>query len=182
MADEEEGVMDGPAWPPEWQVGYATFKYSDITGASPIGDVRISSNTLRAVARISNTTVHGGFIDVPIANGAPSGPRVYENSQGIMCVKFPIGNDPDVVPSGMQLLAREPFSGVTIRKNLTAEHTLENPLWLTDDLESVLEQPGVVQRLTYWVDLEASGVPAGAQVGDAIVYLDTRKMFVIESL
>jgi hypothetical protein len=180
---EPDGQMGGAAWPPDWQTGWVTGRWSDIKGTSPLGGVRLTNSVQRAVARLSKTTVNGGFVEFPIANGVPGGPDAQENSDSIYCIEFPIGNDPDVVPAEMQLIAKENFAGgVELRKVLTAEHTLDNPLWLTDDLESVAAQPGVIQRFTWWIDLEASGVPATAQVGDAIVYIDTRKMFVIESL
>jgi hypothetical protein len=180
---EPDGIMQGSAWPPEWQTGWVTFRYSDIRGTPLTGTVTLTNSADRAVAQTSKTTVYKGEVTIPLVNGAPGGPDAQENSEGIMCIEFPIGDDPDIIPTEMQMLARESFSGNTvIRTKLTAEHTLDNPLWLSGSLDAVVAQAGVIQRLTYWVDLEASGVPAGAQVGDAIVFLDTRKMFVIESL
>jgi len=171
MAEEPDGVMGGPSWPPEWQTGWVTFRYSDITGASPQGTVKLTNSVKRAVATTSKTTVYGGEINVPLSGGVPGGSVAQENLDGIMCIEFPIGTDPDVIPAEMQLLATESFTGVTLRKVLTADHTLDNPLWLTDDLTSVAAQPGVVKATIWEVATESLGIPDEAAIGDYIFYL-----------
>ena len=188
---EPDGVMGGTAWPPDWQTGWVTGRWSDIKGVSPLGGVRLTNSAQRAVARVSKTTVAGGAVEFAIESGRPGGPDAVMNDADIYCIEFPISTDPDVTPAEMQIHAKETFTnGVLIRKVLTAEHTLDNPLWLTDDLESVAEQVGVIQRLTYWVDAVLNvplenQIPVGAQAGDAVIFIypnGATSMVVIESL
>jgi hypothetical protein len=173
---EPDDVMNGPTWPPEWKTGWFTFRYSDIVGNSPTGNVVVSNSARRAVAKNSHTTVIGGSITVPVLNGVPGSSDAQENADGIMCVEFPIGTDPDVVPTAMQIVAQELFSGAsapsaTIYATLTEEHTLDNPLWLTDDLTTVRGQAGVIEKKIWEVANENLGIPTAADVGDYIFYV-----------
>jgi hypothetical protein len=168
---ESDYLMDGEVWPPEWRAAWFTFRYSDIEGNSPKGNVTVTNSAKRAVSKPSHTTVYGGEIKVPIENGVPSGPKAHINSAGVMCVKFPIGNDPDVIPEAMQIVAKEDFSASTIYNTLTAEHTLDNPLWITDDLTTVKGQAGVIQTLLWEVANENLGIPTEASIGDYIFYV-----------
>jgi hypothetical protein len=168
---EPDLVMNGPVWPPEWQTGWVTFRYSDIKGNPVEGNVTITNSVPRAVGQVSKTTVYGGSVVVPLAFGVPSGPDAQENADGIMCIEFPIGTDPDVIPAEMQLVAVESFSRATIRKVLTAEHTLDNPLWLSGDLDAVAAQPGVIKATIWEVANENLGIPTEAAVGDYIFYV-----------
>lgn len=169
---EPDGKMAGPVWPAEWQTGWVTFRYSDINGNPPVdAKVTLTNSVTRAVATVSKTTVYGGFVEVPIVNGVPGGTRAQVNSFGEMCIEFPIGTDPDVIPEAMQLVAVESFSRATIRKVLTAEHTLENPLWLSGDLDAVAAQPGVIKTLLWEVANESLGIPTEAAIGDYIFYV-----------
>jgi hypothetical protein len=168
---EPDGIMNGPIWPPEWRTAWVTFRYSDITGESLVGTVTITNSVKRAVAKTSHTTVYGGSIVVPIENGVPSGPRAQINSAGVMCVEFPIGTDPDVIPAAMKIQCAESFSGQTIYNTLTEAHTLDNPLWITDDLTTVKGQAGVIQTLLWEVANENLGIPTEASIGDYIFYV-----------
>ena len=169
---EPDDVMAGPQWPAEWKTGWFTFRYSDIQGNSPTGNLIVSNSATRAVAKNSHTTVIGGSITVPILNGVPGSSDAQENVDGIMCVEFPIGTDPDVVPTEMQIVARETFvGGQSIYSTLTEEHTLDNPLWLTDDLTTVRGQAGVIEKKLWEVANENLGIPTQAAVGDHIFYV-----------
>lgn len=187
---EPDGKMNGPGWPEEWPTVWVTGKWVDIDGNYLTGEVVLTNSATRAVATLSRTAVIGGSVSFPLADGVPSGPRAQENADGVWCIEFPIGTDPDVVPTDMQLVAAERLLGAdgktasttTVRKVLTEQYTLDNPYWISGETEVVKAQPGVVQRNTYWVDFASTGIPAGVQVGDAIVYLDTREMFFVESL
>jgi len=181
MVDTSDG-MDGPQWPAEWQTGWVTFRYSDITGAPLAGNVTITNSAKRAVAKNSHTTVYGGSIKVPLTNGVPGGVNSQENADGVLCIEFPIGNDPDVVPAEMQIVCAEDFSGSTIYATLTSDHTLDNPLWLTDDLTTVRGQAGVFSAFAHFLDTADTPIPSFAKVGDVVVYLDSDTYFQIESL
>jgi hypothetical protein len=169
--------MNGPEWPPGWRTGWVSFHYSDIEGNSPVGTVILSNLVERAAVKSSHTHVIGGSITVPIEGGAPGGPKAQQNAAGVMCYEFPIGNDPDVVPASIRLAAKETFpNGKTIYADLTEEHTLDNPLWLTDDLDTVKGQAGVTQIPLWKVATHSMGIPERAAVGDLIWYLDINRI------
>jgi hypothetical protein len=174
---EPDGLMSGPGWPPEWPTAWVTGKWADIEGNYLTGDVTLTNSVNRAVATASRTAVIGGKIPFPLAFGVPSGPRAQENKHGVMCVEFPIGTDPDVVPAEMQMIATEnlkgadgnPASNTIIRKVLTTEYTLDNPYSLTSDLTSVAAQAGVLRASIFWLETEETPIPLEATTGDVIV-------------
>jgi hypothetical protein len=177
---EPDGKMNGPGWPDEWPTAWVTGKWVDIEGNYLTGTVSLKNSVNRAVAQTSRTAVIGGVISFPLADGVPGGPRAQPNSDGIFCIEFPIGDDPDVIPTQMQVEAKENLSvpgttglasSATIRTVLTTEHTLDNPFWLTGDLVSVASQPGVIEKKIWEVANENLGIPAAAEVGDYIFYV-----------
>jgi hypothetical protein len=186
---EPDFVMQGPGWPPEWPTAWVTGKWTDIEGNYLTGDVTLTNSVNRAVATASRTAVIGGKIPFPLAFGVPSGPRAQENANGDMCIEFPIGTDPDVVPAEMQMIATEnlkgadgnPASNTIIRKVLTTEYTLDNPFSLTSDLTSVAAQAGVVYAGTYFLDNEDTPIPSTARDGEMVLYLDTYTLFRIRN-
>jgi hypothetical protein len=186
---EPDNVMGGPGWPAEWQTGWVTGRYVDIEGNYLTGTITLSNKVSRAVATISKTAVIGGEIVVPLAFGVPSGVKAQENANGDMCIEFPISTDPDVVPAEMQLIAKEALLGAnggtasseSVIKYLTAEHTLDNPLWLSGDLESVASQPGVVSAFAHFLDNSDTPIPTTAKAGDVVVYLDTNFYYQLEN-
>jgi hypothetical protein len=176
---EPDNKMAGPGWPPEWPTAWVTGKWTDIDGNYLTGDVTLTNSVNRAVATASRTAVIGGKIPFPLAFGVPSGPRAQENANGDMCIEFPIGTDPDVVPAEMQMIATEnlkgadgnPASNTIIRKVLTTEYTLDNPYSLTSDLTSVAAQAGVIRATIWEVANENLGIPVEAAIGDYIFYV-----------
>jgi hypothetical protein len=178
---EPDGKMSGPGWPPEWPTAWVTGRWVDIQGNYLTGTITLKNSATRAVATISKTAVIGGQISFPVTDGVPGGAYAQANSDGIMCIEFPIGTDPDVIPAQMQVNATEALKGVdgttasnaTVRAILTTEHTLDNPYWLTSDLTAVKAQTGVVQVPLWKVDNQSQGIPTDAAIGDVIWYLDT---------
>lgn len=182
---EPDNLMNGPGWPPEWPTAWVTGKWVDIEGEYLTDTVSLENSAKRAVATVSRTAVIGGVITFPLSEGVPGGPRAQQNADGIWCIEFPIGNDPDVVPSQMQVIAKEnlkgadgkPASNAIIRAVLTPEYSLDNPFWLTGDLETVAAQTGVFYAGTHFLDNADTPIPANARAGEMVLYLDTFKLF-----
>jgi hypothetical protein len=183
---EPDGLMNGPGWPSEWPTAWVTGKWVDIDGNYLTGTVTLKNSAARAVATTSRTAVIGGTIPFPLVDGVPGGPRAQVNSAGVMCIEFPIGNDPDVIPTEMQVIASEnltianttaTLSNAIIRTTLTTENTLDNPFWLTGDLVSVAEQTGVIYAGTYFLANANTPIPATARAGEMVLYLDTFELF-----
>lgn len=170
---EPDGMMNGPAWPSDWNTGWVTWWYSDMVGQPVVGTMTLSLSVTRAVSRALRATVWGGNVIVPNSGlGRPSGPLVVVNSRGVPCIEVPLGNDPDVDPAAIQLLARESWSGTLLRKTVTAQHTLEDPLWLSGDLQAVAAQPGVVGRVMWEISEPYVVPPPDAAVGDWLFYVN----------
>lgn len=176
---EPDGVMNGPAWPTDWQTGWVTWRYSDMSGkpleaSVPGAAINLSLSVLRATSAATHTTIFSTPFDVPLVDGRPSGPRVVVNSAGVPCIEMPLSTDPDVQPLPLYLHARESWGEhYLMRRLVLPEHTLDSPLWLTGDASDVAEQPGVVSKLIWKVPTEASGPPLNADVGDWVLYQDT---------
>ena len=97
-----------------------------------------------------------------------------------MCIEVPIGSDPDILPLGIQLIVQERFATAassTFRVDVSADNTLDDPLWLTGTLDSLLAEPGYIPTLTWFVDLESSGAPVEAQIGDLVFFKDTGNLY-----
>lgn len=176
---EPDNRMSGPGWPPEWPTAWVTGRWVDIQGNYLTGTITLKNSATRAVATISKTAVIGGQISFPVTDGVPGGAYAQANANGDMCIEFPIGTDPDVVPTEMQVNATEALKGVdgtaasnaTIRTVLTTEHTLDNPYWLTSDLTAVKAQTGVIEKKIWEVANENLGIPTDAAIGDYIFYV-----------
>ncbi|NQX36239.1 hypothetical protein [Herbiconiux sp. VKM Ac-2851] len=182
---EPDGVMPGSLWPPDWNTGWVTWRYANILGQPKQGKVRLSLAVGRAVSPEYETAIIGGVIEVTLVDGKPSGDFVQLNSAGVPCIEVPRGDDPDVVPNPIQIIADEVFSdggGAVSRFVVSAEHTLNAPLWISGNLNSVSDQPGVVAQIVWYVPLEESGPPALAQVDDVVWYIDTGHITQITSL
>jgi hypothetical protein len=166
---EPDGVMAGPPWPPDWQTGWVSGRWTDITGAPLTGTLTVSMSVERAVSPATHTTIVGGKLTVDIVDGVPSGAKVIENADGVPCFEFPITSDADIQPSDLQLVIASP-SGPQ-RRYLTASNTLDNPLWITGDLTSIAAQPGVIRTTTWEVYAAPGNIPPEAAIGDWILYL-----------
>lgn len=165
--------MDGPLWPPDWQTGWVSWRHINVLGEPINGTVDLSLAVIRTISPAYHTTVYGGSRTVTLVDGMPSGDFVTYNSNGTPCVEFPLSNDPDIVPSQVELVAVESWSGQRLHRLLTSAHTLENPLWLSGDLASVVSQPGVIAISVWKQDTRDDGIPTEGRVRDWVLYRDT---------
>lgn len=171
-AVEPDGIMSGPLWPHDWQTGWVSWRFADMLGNPITGNMTLSLSVKRTVSPTTHITVYGGSLKIPLADGVPSGPRVVVNSEGVPCIEVPLNYDPEVQPIRTQLVATEDWSGQTHYRTVTAEHTLDNPLWLSGNLASVARQPGVLMPTGWKVEFRADGPPPEAAVGEFVWYLD----------
>jgi hypothetical protein len=165
---EPDGVMAGPPWPPDWQTGWISGRWTDITGAPLTSSVTVTMSVEKAASAATHTTIVGGKITVEIVDGVPSGVRAVLNGDGVPCFEFPITSDPDIEPANLQLVITSP-SGPQ-RRYLTQSNTLENPLWLTGDLTSIEKQPGVIRAFVFTITEPPYEQPADAVIGDMVVF------------
>jgi hypothetical protein len=133
--------------------------------------MELSLSVGRAVALEDHLTVMGGRIVVPLEEGSPSPTVAVQNSRGDWVVEVPLSDDPDILPSPIYILAKESWTGATIRKAVTADHTFENPLWISGTLKEVAEQPGVIPARLWEVDAAIPTLPVEAEPGDYIFYV-----------
>lgn len=160
--------MDGPLWPSDWQTGWMSGRWVDAVGTPLTGVLTVSMSVNRAASLATHTTIIGGARNIDVVEGVPAGPFAVDNADGVPCFKFPITTDPDIQPSDLQLIVK--FDGVTTRRELTEAHTLDNPLWLTGDLTSIEQQPGVILSRTYTVTAPPYVEPLDAKTGDLVVF------------
>ena len=160
--------MDGHLWPADWQTGWMSGRWVDAVGTPLTGVLTVSLSVARAASLATHTTIIGGERSVDVVGGVPSGPHVTVNDAGVPCFEFPITTDPDIQPSDLQLIVT--FNGITSRRALTEAHTLDSPLWLTGDLTSIADQPGVVRSTTYTITAPPYEEPAEAKSGDLVVF------------
>lgn len=169
---EPDGIMPGSRWPANWQTGWVSWRYSDMVGTPIAGEMRLSLSAARAVSVGDHTTVMGGQIRVPLVDGMPSPTVAIKNNNGDWVVEVPLSDDPDIVPSPIFILARESWTGGSqLRALITTEHTFDNPLWLSGEIENVTNQPGVVLAKMWEVDSEFPEVPPEAVEGEYIFYI-----------
>ena len=171
---EPDGVMDGPLWPADWQTGWMSGRWVDAVGTPLTGVLTVSLSVARAASLATHTTIIGGVRSIDVVGGVPSGPHIIVNPAGVPCFEFPITTDPDIQPSGLQLVVT--FNDVTARRELTETHTLGNPLWLTGDLTSIAQQPGVIRPSIWEVQGAPGNIPAEAAVGDWIAYFPSGQL------
>lgn len=164
--------MPGSRWPQGWQTGWVTWIYADMLGNPIQGEMRLSLSVNRAISEADHTTVMGGTIRVPMLDGVPSSTVAVKNNNGDWVVEVPLSDDPDISPRPITLLARESWAGgTTLRALVGAEHTFDNPLWLSGTLAAVEDQPGVVSALMWEVDSDIPQTPLEAEVGDYVFYV-----------
>ena len=165
---EPDNTMGGPLWPSDWSTGWLSGRWVDAVGTPLTGVLTVSLSVARAASLATHTTIMGGERRITVTDGVPSGPFVTVNDAGDPCFEFPITTDPDIQPSDLQLIVK--FNGVVSRRQLTEAHTLDNPLWLTGDLTSIADQPGVIRSSIWEVQGAPGNIPAEAAIGDWIAY------------
>ena len=171
---EPDGVMPGPLWPADWQTGWMSGRWVDAVGTPLTGVLTVSLSVNRAASLATHTTIVGGVRSIEVVAGVPSGPHITVNSAGVPCFEFPITTDPDIQPSDLQLIVT--FNDITSRRALTEAHTLDSPLWLTGDLTSIAQQPGVIRSSIWEVQGAPGNIPAEAAVGDWIAYFPSGRL------
>lgn len=169
IVEPDDRMGGSELWPDDWSTGWVSGRWVDATGAPLTGTVELTLSVVRAASSSTRTTIVGGKRIFEVVDGVPAGPHAVTNSDGVPCVEFPVTNDPDIRPTDLQLVVKE--WGGTYRRDLTADHTLENPLWLTGDLISIAAQPGVIRSTVWEVHAAPGNIPADAAVGDWIAYL-----------
>lgn len=143
-------------------------RWVDAVGTPLTGTLKVSLSVNRAASLATHTTIIGGARSITVVDGVPAGPHVTVNTADVPCFDFPITTDADIQPSDLQLVVE--FNGVTARRELAEAHTLDNPLWLTGDLTSIADQPGVVRSTTYTITAPPYEEPAEAKSGDLVVF------------
>jgi hypothetical protein len=167
---EPENAAGTDRRPADWSKGWFSGIWADAVGNAFNGTVTASLSVKRTASVATHTTVFGGKRVVDVVDGIPSGPYVTENAAGVPCVEFLTTDDPNIQPSNLQLVIEESWSGITYYRELLAENTLDNPLWLTGDLMSIEQQPGVVLSRIWEVEAAPGNIPPEAAIGDWIAY------------
>jgi hypothetical protein len=167
---EPDNELVADRLPADWAKGWFAGIWVDAVGNPITGTVTASLSVKRTASAATHTTVFGGSLEVALVDGMPSGPKVTENSAGVLCVEFLTTDDPDIQPSDLQLVIKESWSGIKYYRELLAVNTLENPLWLTGDLTSIEPQPGVIRASIYTVSAAPYVQPIEAAIGDWVVF------------
>jgi hypothetical protein len=167
---EPDNKMGSGRWPSDWSTGWFSGIWVDAVGEPVTGTLTVSLSVKRTASAATKTTVFGGQRDVALVDGVPSGPFVTVNSADVPCIEFPTTDDPDIQPSDLQLVVFESWSKITYRRELLAVNTLNNPLWLTGDLTSIEQQPGIIRSSVYTVTAAPYIQPAEAVIGDLVVF------------
>jgi hypothetical protein len=166
---EPDNKMGSGRWPADWSTGWFSGIWVDALGNPVTGTITVRLSAERSGSAATHTTVYKGERVVQIVDGIPAS-SFTANTAGVPCVEFPVTDDPNVQPVGMGLLITESWSGVTYRRDLHAANTLNSPLWLTGDVVSIADQPGVIQPTVLQVQGAPGNIPPEAGVGDWIAY------------
>lgn len=168
----------GHLWPADWSTGWIGYDAVDVSGAPKQGHLELSFDLERNSSPGTHRLVTGGVMVVPLVDGHPYAEGVQVNDAGRYVIEFGRTDDPNILPGDNWVVLTERFKGGggrTMRFKLTADHTMDEPAWPTDDPEAIITQPGVTIEGLWVVEHEADGIPVGAQTGQPILFLDTRR-------